>query len=339
MKGFIVTRLVLKWQTRNCAAPEGDDRVRVVDGVVDDLVVAHPDLAVGDGERHGAVEEGLGLGVAPGRAEGHGEEVPDRGPVRLRVEGAVEAEQRARAQAAVAREAQLVHGVHVLHEELGARALGRARHPHVEVGPLPRLEVDAAVAALELADLVELPRVVLRVELRVALVVGQQLLEVLEQVAVPRGRAPAADDEHALLVDVAHARRRRRRGLRGLGGGRGLGGRRRRLLGPLPLLLLHGDGLGLGLGLGLGAEARLLQRVGLEAVRRGLALLRRRAHCCAELYRLQPCGWRTSFALRRQSVWSRVQGNVVLLTQPRVTRWASSPRPSATACTRSTRQK
>ena len=66
--------------------------VGVVQGVVDDLVVPDPDLPVVDRERHAPIKKGLGLGVAPRHAEGHGQEVLDGAPVRLGVERRVEAQ-------------------------------------------------------------------------------------------------------------------------------------------------------------------------------------------------------------------------------------------------------
>lgn len=76
------------------------------------LVVAHPDLAVGHGEGHDVVDEGLGLARALRDAKGVQEELLDHFEVWLGLEGSVEGEDRAGALEAVAREMEFFHCVY-----------------------------------------------------------------------------------------------------------------------------------------------------------------------------------------------------------------------------------
>lgn len=61
-----------------------------------DLVIADPDAAVGDGEAHDVVDEGLGAARALGHAEHVQEHLLDEPQVRLPLEGRVERQHRPR---------------------------------------------------------------------------------------------------------------------------------------------------------------------------------------------------------------------------------------------------
>lgn len=142
----------------------------------------------------------------------------------------------------VSREPQLVHGVHVAHEEFGRGPVRGLGGPEVEVRVLARLEEERAVARLDLRDLVHHPRVVLGVEFDLLLVVRElvsrkrqggdsekksdhcsrwcacrystrphatrrntntnQAAKVLKKVAGTSSYAAGAEDKHALLVHI-----------------------------------------------------------------------------------------------------------------------------------------
>mmetsp|Transcript_93519 Transcript_93519/g.209343 ORF Transcript_93519/g.209343 Transcript_93519/m.209343 type:complete len:236 (-) Transcript_93519:94-801(-) len=146
------------------------------------------------------VVEGLALGMVPGRAEGLLYELLGQLEEGQLAEGLVEVEDRAGAQQAVPGQSDLAGGVDVEDLELHARAGGNSGDPHVEIRVLSRFEVDDIVAALELANLVDLLEVLPLFELRLRLVVRQELLEVLHEVSELRCHPPAGEDERPLLV-------------------------------------------------------------------------------------------------------------------------------------------
>lgn len=95
------------------------------------------------------------------------EQLLEQAPMRLAVERAVEGDDRSAALETVADHLELVHRVRVEDVEARRRSVGRPREPHVELAAPPRLEVDGVVAGREVGELIDLPELVLGVELGV----------------------------------------------------------------------------------------------------------------------------------------------------------------------------
>lgn len=129
-----------------------------------DLVAADPDFAVGEGEAHDVVGEGLDFAAAGRHAEGVCEELFHDAGVGLLVEAGVEAEDRPRAFEAVAGEVELFGGVDVLTVHLDGRPVGRLGQPDVEILAFASLEEEDIVAVVEVGELVQLRKLGLRVE-------------------------------------------------------------------------------------------------------------------------------------------------------------------------------
>ncbi|KAI3482422.1 hypothetical protein L1887_54980 [Cichorium endivia] len=174
---------------------------------LDNLVVAEPNLVVEDGEGDDVVDKRLGLARAAGHAKHLREHLLDERPVRLLVKLLVETENRARALETVAGHLELVHGVNVLHLELGRRSIGRLGRPHVQILALPRLKVERVVAVVELGELVEHVQLRLGIELAVLLGMWHERLEVIDEVAHARRDASRGQHEHPLLVPADGRRR------------------------------------------------------------------------------------------------------------------------------------
>lgn len=150
------------------------------------LIVANPDLAVGDGESHDVIDERLGLSGALGNAKRMREHLLDNLEVGLCVERGIERKDWARALEAVASEVQLLHRVHwrlhvsksfcgssfkskvkhtILQVEFYSRAIRHLAKPHVEILSFARLEKENVVAVVQLGQLVELGQTRFRIEL------------------------------------------------------------------------------------------------------------------------------------------------------------------------------
>mmetsp|Transcript_11464 Transcript_11464/g.22792 ORF Transcript_11464/g.22792 Transcript_11464/m.22792 type:complete len:318 (-) Transcript_11464:242-1195(-) len=205
-----------------------DQRVRVRGRVPYNLVVAHPYFSVGVREGHRPVHERLALGVSPGRAEGPHEHGPQqtqeglrRGTRRPAPEGRAEGQHRPAPLEAVARHAELVHGVCVQQREPHG---GPVRHdPQVEVAvfaaPAP-LDVKHRVAAANVGDLAQrggetVGSPAAHVQLVLGAGVGEEGAEVREEVALAGRGAAGAERQEADAVPVAPVRE---------GGGRRRGG-------------------------------------------------------------------------------------------------------------------
>jgi hypothetical protein len=73
----------------------------------------------------------------------------------LAVPSAVKYANAPRALEAVARHLELVHGVDVLHVELGRGSIGRTGHPEVQVFVFSGLKVERVVARVQVGQLVD----------------------------------------------------------------------------------------------------------------------------------------------------------------------------------------
>mmetsp|Transcript_24404 Transcript_24404/g.77912 ORF Transcript_24404/g.77912 Transcript_24404/m.77912 type:complete len:329 (-) Transcript_24404:308-1294(-) len=171
---------------------------------INDLKVAKPDLAIEDAEGHHVVHERLALRVAGRGAEDVCEQLLEKLERRLGLELLGEGEHWTRSLEAVAAQAKLVHGVDVEDVELGRRPVWGLAQPHVQVLALARLEEDAVVAVLHVAEPVDLVQVALGVVLDLLAVVRQQGADVLHEVPEARGDAARAEHERTLFVAVWH---------------------------------------------------------------------------------------------------------------------------------------
>lgn len=72
----------------------------------------------------------------------------------------------------------------ILHVKLDGRPVWRFAHPKVQVLALPRLEEEHIVAVVEFGQLVQLVQFRLRIELGVFPAVGQQIVDVVQEVTV-----------------------------------------------------------------------------------------------------------------------------------------------------------
>jgi len=97
----------------------------------------------------------------------------------------------------------------VLEMHLQGRAIGRFADPYVEVFALSRFEEEDVVAVVELGQFVELVELGLGVELRIFAAVGEEGVEVVEEMSLSVGDSARGKDEDSLL------------GSRGNGGGSG----------------------------------------------------------------------------------------------------------------------
>ena len=79
---------------------------------------------------------------------------------------------------------QFLHRVQVLEVEFESRAIGRLGHPEVEVFALARFEKEYVVAVVEVGELVELVEFGFGVEFGVFAGVGEEGVDVVEEVAV-----------------------------------------------------------------------------------------------------------------------------------------------------------
>ena len=147
------------------------------------------------------IDEGLTFGMISGRAEGLDEQLLDDGVMRLRLERLVERQERSRRLQAISGHLQLGHGVDVLDEELGRRALGDVGQPQIQVLLLLHLEIRHFIAVLHLANLVDHAHFVLAVHLGVGFGMRHHVLQVHQQMSRAECDASRRKDQNASLVD------------------------------------------------------------------------------------------------------------------------------------------
>mmetsp|Transcript_108507 Transcript_108507/g.305835 ORF Transcript_108507/g.305835 Transcript_108507/m.305835 type:complete len:229 (+) Transcript_108507:245-931(+) len=164
------------------------------------LIMAEPNLLVQIIEGHDVVVEGLALGMVPWRSEGLYHQRFHEFQLGELIEVLVELQNGPGSKQAVARKFHLGSRVDVQNLKFQRRSRRHPRHPHVEVLTLAGLEENHVVATFQLAHLVNFGEFGTLLKFLLRLMVRQHLLDVLRQMPEPRGDAPAAKDERALLV-------------------------------------------------------------------------------------------------------------------------------------------
>lgn len=165
-----------------------------------DLVAPDPDPIVRDRETHDVVDEGFDLAARGRDAEDVREEFLDHAGVGVLLKRRVEAQYRPGALEAVAGEVQLFHRVHVLGVEFDCGAVWGFGEPEIEVFGFARFEEEDVVAVVKVGELVELGEVSFGVEFGVFAAVGEEGIEVAEEVSMAVGDAARGEHKDSLSV-------------------------------------------------------------------------------------------------------------------------------------------
>lgn len=147
------------------------------------------------------VDEGLALSGLWWDTELLDEHLLGELPVFFGVERLVETQDGSRAPQTVPSEVQFVQSVQVHHVEFDRWSVWWLRDPEVEVLVLTALEEHDVVTVVELGNLVQFVKRLLRVELRLLSRVGEKRLQIRDQVSVTVRYASRRDEQHPLSVD------------------------------------------------------------------------------------------------------------------------------------------
>lgn len=149
-----------------------------------DLIASDPDFVVRERETHDVVDERFYLPRCRRDAELLRQELFDHAGVRQLVEACVEGENGTGAFEAVPGEVEFFHGVDVLGVEFYCRAVWGVAEPEVEVFAFAGFEEEDVVAVVEVGEFVELGELGFCVEFGVFAGVGEEGVQVGEEVAV-----------------------------------------------------------------------------------------------------------------------------------------------------------
>ena len=157
----------------------GGHRTRIL---LNDLVVAEPDLAVQNTKGQHMINERLGTASRARHSKHLRQHLTHELPVWRCIKSLIEAQNMPRSFKAVACHLQLVHRMNILHLQLGRWSVRRLGQPQVQVLVPTSFKVHAVIAVVQLRQLIQYGEIRLRVKLRILFGVRQQGFNVVHEV-------------------------------------------------------------------------------------------------------------------------------------------------------------